>query len=324
MEIVVDKVVSLLNLSNLKDFSNYYSFLCPFHNEKNNSFIIYKNTGKYICFSCGEEGSLYDLVKRLTGKSIYKFLGINYNNYTFINSLNRDKDKDNSRFKKIQEIKNKDIVIENSFKSVYDNKQVLDYLYSRDVNESIINDFNIQYTEYSLINGTKFYKRIITPIYYNNKILSYEGRDYTRRQLPKVLYPKNTSVNNCILNIDKLDINNTLYVVEGFMDIIKIYKYISKNVTCIFGAKISDYQIELLKQFKEFVIIPDNDEAGEATILKLEEYMDKEFYIAKLDKSKDCGDASIEEIEVAIKNKKLSVDYFIDKNDLFSKENISW
>lgn len=322
MNIDIKQVVSLLNLSNLKDFDNYYSCLCPFHNENNNSFIIYKNTGKYICFSCSEEGSLYELVRRLTGKSIYKFLGINYNNYTFINSLNRNNDSD--RLKKIQEIKNKNIIVDNDFKSVYTNNQVLVYLYSRYVTDNIIQDFKIQYVDYTLINGTKFYKRIIVPIYYNNKILSYEGRDYTKRQIPKVLYPKNTSVNNCILNIDNLDRNETLYVVEGFMDIVKIYNNISKNVTCIFGAKISDYQIDLLKQFKEFVIIPDNDKAGETTILKLEEYMDKEFYIAKLNKSKDCGDADLKEIEEAIKNKKLSVDYFMDKNDLFSKENIRW
>lgn len=78
----------------------------------------------------------------------------------------------------------------------------------------------------------------------------------------KVKYEPNSRLKETLWNIDNLDRNKTLYVVEGIGSIPRIWLNISKNVTCTFGSKITQDQVELLKEFKEVIIIPDNDLAG--------------------------------------------------------------
>lgn len=92
---------------------------------------------------------------------------------------------------------------------------------------------------------------------------------------PKTLYPKNVDVDFTIWNIDNLDRIKELYVSEGLATIPKIYQHITKNCTSIFGTKITKYQIEYLKEFKnKIIIIPDNDEACFLMIKLLNEELD--------------------------------------------------
>uniref|UniRef100_A0A6M3IKY6 Putative primase n=1 Tax=viral metagenome TaxID=1070528 RepID=A0A6M3IKY6_9ZZZZ len=39
--------------------------LCPLHNEKTPSFVIFEETNSWYCFGCGEGGSNYDLIMKL-------------------------------------------------------------------------------------------------------------------------------------------------------------------------------------------------------------------------------------------------------------------
>lgn len=78
----------------------------------------------------------------------------------------------------------------------------------------------------------------------------------------KTLYSPDSRVQQTIWNIDNLDFNQTLYVVEGIGSIPKIWTYISKNATCLFGTSITEDQLEYLKKFKEVIYIPDPDIAG--------------------------------------------------------------
>ena len=48
--------------------SVYYTALCPLHDDKNPSFVIYPESGRFICFSCcSEGGDVIDLVQRMLG-----------------------------------------------------------------------------------------------------------------------------------------------------------------------------------------------------------------------------------------------------------------
>jgi len=38
--------------------------LCPFHGERNPSFAMYEDTNSYWCFTCGEKGDSFDLLKK--------------------------------------------------------------------------------------------------------------------------------------------------------------------------------------------------------------------------------------------------------------------
>ena len=68
------------------------------------------------------------------------------------------------------------------------------------------------------------------------------------------------------------------------------------NSTSIFGANVTERQISLIKEFKEFVYIYDLDDAGRNTVRKLKECGLDNAYTLKLPKNlngieiKDVGD----------------------------------
>jgi len=80
--------------------------------------------------------------------------------------------------------------------------------------------------------------------------------------MPKVLYPTGSTIKEYIYNRDKLDNSKTLLLVESSSSVSNIWNNVSENVTCVFGAKISDIQIKLLGNFENIIFYPDIDEAG--------------------------------------------------------------
>jgi len=49
--------------------SHQQFYSCPFHEEKNASFVWYRDSNQYHCFSCGEHGDVINLVMKLNGIS---------------------------------------------------------------------------------------------------------------------------------------------------------------------------------------------------------------------------------------------------------------
>lgn len=47
--------------------NNKRAMLCPFHNEKTPSFVVYAEGRKWKCFGCGEGGSVIDFVRKMFG-----------------------------------------------------------------------------------------------------------------------------------------------------------------------------------------------------------------------------------------------------------------
>lgn len=107
--------------------------------------------------------------------------------------------------------------------------------------------------------------RVMTPITYNDTLLSIESRDLSGLASKKVLYPNGSRAHDTIFNYQNLDINKPLFVVEGIKSTIRIWNDIDKNVTAIFSNRIKSSQGVLLKQFKSIILIPDNGSAGNET-----------------------------------------------------------
>lgn len=51
----------------LKLRGSRYLGLCPFHEDRNPSFSVFPDSGRYKCFSCGESGDVIDFVARIEG-----------------------------------------------------------------------------------------------------------------------------------------------------------------------------------------------------------------------------------------------------------------
>ena len=236
---------------------------CPLHgHDKNPSMGINLEKGVYNCFACGASGSIESLFYKVTGSSLRKTLNINDDPFSrFAIPLTKPKEEDDYKLKTVYINYNA-----RDFSEIKTSPDCIEYLKKRGIGESSVRASNCKYVEETRINGTLFKKRLIIPVKENGRIISFEGRDITGQQTPKVLYPKNCSVNT-LFDIDLLDKNQPLFAVEGLMDLFVLRACRSfKNSTSIFGANLTKRQIKLMSEFPSVVYIPDSDDAGERTI----------------------------------------------------------
>lgn len=136
-----------------------------------------------------------------------------------------------------------------------------------------------------------------------------EAEKYQFMILPKTYYPPKSLVEKpTIWNRPNLNTKEVLYLVEGWGSICKIYENISKNVSCTFGATITDVQIDILSEFDLIYIISDNDDAALLMIKQLYLKCRAEVYIIDMD-SDDEDNSFVEDIKS--KPKLSYLEYFM-------------
>ncbi len=99
----------------------------------------------------------------------------------------------------------------------------------------------------------KWFGRLIIPVYKNNKLVYFQGRDLTGLHKQKYLSPA-IDRDNVLYGYENLhtDLDEPLYVTEGWFDAFLL------NGVAVFGNKLSDAQIKWLNLSKrQKVIIPD-------------------------------------------------------------------
>lgn len=291
--------------------------LNPAHSDKNPSLNISTlDPHLYHCFSCGFKGNKYSLVKHLSGKSWNDYNGIEDRpSYEFVSSLSR---------KSFPEKKTEftEVTLDGNLDYVTSHPEAVPYILSRGINHAFLLKYNVSYTTYAEVNGTKYVKRLCIPLCMDGKVVNIEGRAIYKDIKPKVLYAKGTST-NFLFDYDNLNRNAPLYVVEGIMHLPNLFELGYRNITATFGSRITKNQMKQLKEFKKIILIPDNDEAGLKMIEDLEEALDdREFNIVFLPTDvNDVGEATLDQLKESLDNKISSVDYFV--SGLFNKP-LNW
>lgn len=291
--------LDLLNLKSKNRITPYTKEImisCPFHKDKTPSLGVDVENGRCHCFSCGFAGSIESLYREVTGQSLKAALGISSDKFSNFRAKGRFEfasfnSLDNSLRNVFLNFNKKDFI------SLNEKPEAIEYLKQRGIDLNTAREMNIKYVESTRINGTLFYRRLVIPVYENNKLISIEGRRlFPEDPNPKVLYPKNCTVNT-LYDIDNLDRSKPLYACEGLMDLAVLRSCeFFKNSTSIFGANLTSRQINLLKEFKEVIYIPDRDEAGNKTVEALKNASLNNCWILSPPKSlngfeiKDIGD----------------------------------
>jgi DNA primase len=299
-----------------QDKGDYFQIKCPYHNEKKPSSALYKDRWLFKCFACGETcgfAKFYEDLKHEPWNEHGEFsLKIHHREFESLTDRQRETYE----------------IIEGRITSVYDSPKALEYCRSRNIDDKFIQFFEFQATdlckfkplsdrEGSPVRSVLWKDRLLIPINFGGRPYSLEGRDYTRQQFPKCLYPKGCKTDICF-NQDNLDRNDLLIVCEGLMDIHKIWMGITKNVTCTFGVSLTEGQKEFLQSASSLILYVDDDPAGRNSVNIFEKFMREDFKIAAT-KGKDPGDATIQEAEAAIKNSILWVDWMLNEIDVFEK-----
>jgi len=116
---------------------------CPFHNEKTPSFFVSNDRGNYYCFGCGAKGDIFTFVEEFEGldfrgslKLLAERAGVVLENYNPKEESEKEK-----LFRAMEEATK---FFENN---LIQNKEVLDYLKSRGLEEKSIKDFRIGFAK---------------------------------------------------------------------------------------------------------------------------------------------------------------------------------
>lgn len=329
---IVDVIAQYLPIE--QKGKNYFA-ICPFHDDHNPSMSISPEKQIYTCFVCGASGNVFNFVMNYEKisfiqavKKVADASGITLN-------ISNDFTKKNEESKYQKEYKMFDIInkyYQNNIKTVY-GKSAIKYLNKRNITDEIIKEFGIGlslndnvagkllkskgYSDEELteigICGKKdnflydiFRNRIMFPLEdINGNTVGFSGRIYNGEDENKYVNSKESVIfkkGNLLYNYKKAfnyaRDKKQIIVVEGFMDVIRLYTIGIKNVVATMGTAITKQHADLIKKLsKNVVLCFDGDKAGEKAtksalealenvglspkIIRLEDNLDPDDYIIK-------------------------------------------
>lgn len=284
----------------------------PAHEDSNPSWnMSLQYPYPHHCFSCGFSGTLATLVKFL-GNSTQKenIKRLEQEEFFMTNTPARQDDSAERRV----------VSVEGNQYDPRDFPESYDYVTRRHMGAEFINTYGITYLPNGTVNGTRFYRRLCIPVVEGGTLISMEGRTVTPGIKPKVIYPKKSRVNT-LFNIDNLDRHAPLYVVEGVADLSQLFNAGLRNITSTFGSGVTPRQIKLLNEFRDIVLVPDQDAGGKEFVVTVDTGYHREFRIMELPAHrKDPGDCTLREIYHSLRNYIVpAATYLLKINDLHYK-----
>lgn len=312
----------------LKNSGSSYSGLCPFHSEKTGSFHVNQNKQIYKCFGCGEGGDVINFIMKIENLDFMEAVKLlaEKNGIEFKTNLSEADKKKMEEIKLMQDIHLK--AARFYFSNLINSKNAgYDYLRKRGLSDKIIKRFGLGYSLYSwnslmdyllsigyekkdlvksgLVthkeNGDKYYdkfrNRVMFPIFdYRGNVIGFGGR-VLDDSMPKYLNSPDTILFNKRYNLYGLNYakksikNDTLILVEGYMDLISLVEYGVENVVATLGTALTNEQGKLIKRYASTAVISyDSDEAGIKATLRAIEILRHQNINVKILNLKDCKD----------------------------------
>lgn len=299
---IVDVIGRHINI--VRKGKNYFA-LCPFHNDNNPSMSISREKQIYKCFVCNEAGNVFTFLQKYKKipyleavKEVADLVGIDFklkekNDYTVINP----------KIKVLYDIM-KDASIYYS-SCLASNEKAMAYCQSRDMDLKIINEFKIGFSDdfekvirFLLAKGyrkediyrsgiaienngelkDRFAQRLIFPITdLKGNIVAFSGRIIEQSEMAKYVNSPETEIfvkGNTFYHyfdaLAEIKKNKSVYICEGFMDVIALCKANIFNAIALMGTAFTK---EHLKQLKflgvDIVLTMDGDIPGNINANKL-------------------------------------------------------
>lgn len=356
---IVDIISSYLPLTTKG--KNFFG-VCPFHSDHSPSMSVSKEKQIYTCFSCGASGNVFNFIMDYENISFIDAVkicadkaGIILNTKT---SFVVDK---NKKLYDIYDIAQKFYLNNINTTNGIEAKK---YLKNRKIDNNCIKEFGIglaipgtdnllklllkkEYTQNDIEktgliskNNQGYFDtyndRIMFPLFdLTGKIVGYSGRVYNKDIKPKYFNTKETEIfkkGEILYNYHKakeeVKKEKSLIVVEGFMDVIRMYTIGIKNVIATMGTAVTKNQALLMKRLSNDIILCfDGDEAGNSAtnscinellkigvspkVVRLEQNLDPDEYILKNGKEK-----FISKLQNPINSMEYKMNYLKKEKDL--------
>ena len=357
---IVDVISSYIPLE--KKGKNFFG-VCPFHDDSNPSMSVSKDKQIYKCFSCGASGNVFNFVmdyEHVDFKEALSILakkaGITLNNVNV-----KSKENKYDKYYKMYDISLK--LYQNNLSSNL-GTSAKEYLHKRGITDELIKIFKIglattskdsltkilnskDYTNreielYGLGTGTNdlYINRIMFPLFdISNNIVGFSGRIYNTSSSSKYINTKETPIfkkGELLYNYynakDSVRLLKKIVLVEGFMDVIRLYSINVTNAVALMGTSLTKEQINLLKRLSlNIILCLDGDGAGRkamsvngalleeagfnVTVVELPDNLDPDEYILKNGK-----DSYMSLLDNAIPYSDYKINYLKEGKNLLSVE----
>ena len=300
---VVDVVSDYVQLK--RSGRNFFG-RCPFHNEKTPSFSVSPDKQIYHCFGCGAGGNVINFImehERLDFLSSVKLLADRANIHIETDPTEPRKKDDRASIYNMHEIACRVFERELNDSSA---KSAKDYLLKRGLTEETLKTFRVGFapdrwdavnlevmklglsqdvlTHSGLLmqkNGGGYYdrfrNRIMFPIMdINGKAQAFGGRIFGDAEGAKYMnspetpiYHKGKTLFGLNQSRDEIRTSRTAILVEGYMDLIRLYQEGFANVVAGTGTAFTPEQASLVKRFADKVLVCyDGDSAGQKAAQK--------------------------------------------------------
>lgn len=282
------QIASILQSCDIKiggEIDTHFLLFCPFHyNIHTPACEIDKSNGMFICFSCGESGSIADMVMRTTNR-----------NYFEASRLIHSKRDDVDIERVIQETIDSSLdhaefdmeTIERLHSNLMQNDRAKEYFYSRNITDGSFVNFKLGYSDKQ--------DMVVVPVFDEfNRCLGFVARSVEGKSFKNsVGLPKS----KVLFNLNKVK-RSSIIVVESSFDVIRLNQA-GFNAVATLGATVSRTQIHLLQQYaKSIIVCPDADDAGKKMVDRIVGGVkNKIIEVVSLTGAKDVGDLSDHEMK---------------------------
>ncbi len=296
---IMDLISSYVSLDSRRQ-GRTHKGLCPFHNEKTPSFMVYEDTQSFYCFGCGAGGDAITFTMKIENldyieavKLLAERAGLSMPETGYDDSLTQKKNRILAANREAARFFYSCLVDEK-------NSHALNYFLGRGLTPQTIKKFGLGYApdswdalikhmrtkgftvqelfEADLVkkstkNGERFYdnfrNRMITPIIdIRGNVIGFGGRVLDDSK-PKyvntadtLVYKKSHEV--FAMNYAKNSKEDYFIVAEGYMDVIALHQAGFTNAVACLGTALTAEQARLMKRYTDEVVLSyDSDEAGQ-------------------------------------------------------------
>lgn len=337
---------------------NYFC-VCPFHDDHNPSMSVSKEKQIYTCFVCGATGNVFTFLMEYEHLSfmdaVYKVAdktGIKIEKTSKPVSTNNKMSKMMEMYQLSSKIYQNNLLTKQG-------KEAKEYLIRRGIRDDIIKEFEIgvsfkdnkiyqvlkeKYSDAEILSSglcnksergfyDMFSERIMFPLpnLYGNTV-AFSGRIYRSEDSSKYVNSRESEIfkkGDMLFNYhrakEEIRRERKVIIVEGFMDVIALYKVGIKNVIATMGTAITKEQANLIKRLsKEIILMFDGDKAGEKATIHCGEELTKIEVIPRvvrladgLDPDEYIAKYGIEKLKM---NMEEAIPLFDFKTNLYKKD----
>ncbi len=313
--------------------------VCPFHDDHSPSMSVNKDRQIFKCFSCGAGGNVFTFVRDFENITFTEAVKKMADRAGIFLDVKIPGKKENPILKKYYEIYDIAHKFYTNNINTEEGKEAKEYLLKRNLSSDVIKEFGIGlslrntnllsgmllkkgYEEQTLLKSGLaiqkenkvqdiYYNRIMFPLFdLTGKVVGFSGRIFNSNDMSKYINTKETEIfkkGELLYHYHKAKNiarkKDQIVIVEGFMDVIRLYTIGIENTVATMGTAVTKEQISLIKKMaKEIILMFDGDDAGKkaayqtstalnqvgiaAKIVILEDNLDPDEYILKYGKEK--------------------------------------